>query len=228
MKKLERLSCYGTENWIKDAWVILEAFLSPISLGLLIILLATIPTEQGYSEPGVSQSELLGGWPGTYTGTGTVVRETWSTFFGESQGIEAFSEIDTTFFEAPVILTIEAIDSTHVTLLVQFEGFGWGVDPSYERMTYSNKTLNIDVNLSLNYTEYLRFRQTGTGTRAPVTGRVVYKDHFDGATIHSSLTISISVVKDMIDTAVREDHIPAQAPGVTLYQNSPILSTVTP
>ena len=94
--------------------------LTRVSLVCLVIMLRG---EHAYSQ--ADQSGLLGGWAGTYTGTGTVVFEEWSTEYADQADIEPFRTIDTTAFEEPVTVVIDTTDDPYSLVFteVQFEAF---------------------------------------------------------------------------------------------------------
>ena len=90
--------------------------------GLLILLGVTgqilVPCMAPCTDP-AAHAEPLGGWAGTYAGTGTVVFREWTTEYAEQSDIEPFSTVDTTHFEKPVTVVIDTTDDAFSLIVAE-------------------------------------------------------------------------------------------------------------
>ena len=184
-------------------------------------LLASLPFGLAHAESGADQSALLGGWAGTYTGTGTVIFKEWTTEHAADADIEPFSTVDTTAFEQSVIVAIDTSDDpfSHIFAQVVFEDLTIDIR-SFDSVYYDDRTLTIWEAITLNSTVGARFRG-GSGSRGEITGEIFLRNHRDLGAIHSDLTAFLSLVDLSLDTAISEEFAPQQSPEFSLHQNLP-------
>ena len=186
-------------------------------LSLVVTMVGLCDTPVLSAQTG-KQLTPLGGWAGTYVGIGTVVLSSWTTEHAADAGLDSFRTVDTTAFREPVALTIDSVAAAfaYAHVEVNLEDFSMSMR-SFESLSFTQSTFRLWEAITFNATAGARFVRDDDGA---ITGSIRREDHREFAAVHSSAIVDLAVVREDVDTAVRET-LSQQVSTFTLHQNSP-------
>jgi hypothetical protein len=88
---------------------------------------------------------------------------------------------------------------------------------SFYSLSFTLSTFRLWEAITFNATAGDRFDRAADGA---ITGTIRREDHREFAAVHSSIIVDIAVVREDVDTAVRDTHS-QQVSALALHQNSP-------